>query len=361
MKRIVTLLLALSLLACLLCSCGEKKEPTLQDYENTMTYADGFTILQLTDIHWGQGTQIGDATYGSQTYIRAVINEAVNHAGKIDLIEITGDTFMLANKTVVKSFIKMMEEIAIPYAMVWGNHDTTGSYSPEWLSEQFLNAPHCIYTEVNDNITGRSNFVINLTNTDGSVAWQLFNVDSGSAYRENAASFSIDYDFMRQDQLDWMTELHEKVGASVPSLVYYHVAQHDFDLYYDRYENGDAVTCKFFKHERICDSDSTMVITEPIFNTLNVKGVFIGHDHSNDWTFTSDSGIVYGYGVKTGTELYYTSVRAGDTDGNFTVTEDFDVIGASLVTLHNSSFDLEHLYLNERDEGNFVLWVNYNE
>jgi hypothetical protein len=40
------------------------------------------------------------------------------------------------------------------------------------------------------------------------------------------------------------------------------------------------------------------------------------------------------------------------------ISENFDLIGASLVTLNEgTTFDLEHLYLNERTSGDFVKWV----
>ena len=43
------------------------------------------------------------------------------------------------------------------------------------------------------------------------------------------------------------------------------------------------------------------------------------------------------------------------------ITEDFDLIGASLVTLtgRNGEFDLEHLYFNERADGDFAAWVKW--
>jgi hypothetical protein len=43
------------------------------------------------------------------------------------------------------------------------------------------------------------------------------------------------------------------------------------------------------------------------------------------------------------------------------ITEDFDLIGASLVTLtgRDGSFDLEHLYFNERENGDFAVWVKW--
>jgi hypothetical protein len=86
-----------------------------------------------------------------------------------------------------------------------------------------------------------------------------------------------------------------------------------------------------------------------------------------DWTFSSD-GVVIGLGVKTGKELYYAHIQADSDDeavqsglASTGITEDFDLIGASLVTLTdtNGSFDLEHLYYNERENGDFSVWVKW--
>ena len=42
------------------------------------------------------------------------------------------------------------------------------------------------------------------------------------------------------------------------------------------------------------------------------------------------------------------------------ITENFDLIGASLVTItDDANFDLEHLYLNERASGDFVSWAKF--
>ncbi|MCR5427865.1 MAG: hypothetical protein K6F16_02585, partial [Lachnospiraceae bacterium] len=104
-KKIVSLAVLCALAASLLAGCAKKTvsyKENLDAYVKTMDYHEGFTILQLTDIHWHGGTQIGENDeYGSERYLRKVIDEAVRHAGKIDLIEVTGDTFMHANKKAV--------------------------------------------------------------------------------------------------------------------------------------------------------------------------------------------------------------------------------------------------------------------
>lgn len=97
----------------------------------------------------------------------------------------------------------------------------------------------------------------------------------------------------------------------------------------------------------------------------------MGHAHNVDWTVKWDNLIV-GLGVKTGIELYYAHVDVNSDDpamkeglASVGINENFDLIGASLVTITDEEdniqgeFDLEHLYLNERKSGDFVRWVKF--
>ena len=364
-KRIVCAAVLCALVLSMLTGCAADTvsfRDHLGDYVRTMDYHDGFTILQLTDIHWHGGTQIGDETYGSEGYLRKVINEAVAHAGRIDLIEVTGDTFMHANKAAVESFIDFMEKTAIPYAMLWGNHDRQSTYNPNWLSERFLNAPYCLYTEVdNDDVHERCNYVINLQNADGSTAWQITNLDSGASYRDGVTDFNMTYDYLRDDQFEWMAAEHDAVGGNVPVICYYHIAQADYDNAWNAKSAGETgYKSKFFNLEGFAPSKYAPS-TEDFCIRNNVRAVFIGHDHADDWTFTTPGGVTFGLGVKSGPELYYAHVPLGVEYAGFEYNEEFSLIGASLITLNDTegSFGLEHLYLNERDEGDFVMWVEY--
>ncbi len=365
-KKVFSLAVVCALAVSLLAGCARETvsyKDHLSDYVKTMDYHDGFTILQLTDIHWHGGTQIGeDDEYGSERYLRKVIDEAVAHAGKIDLIEVTGDTFMSANTKAVDTFIDFMTRTELPYAIIWGNHDRQSTYDPNWLSECFLEAPYSLYTEVdNDDVHERSNYVINLMGADGKAVWQIVNLDSGASYHDGVFEFQLTYDYLRDDQFEWMAAQHDAVGADVPVICYYHIAQADFDLSYDAVKAGAAgYKSKFFNFEGFAPSKYAPE-TEDICIKNNVKAVFIGHDHADDWTCTTPRGVTFGMGVKSGLELYYAKVPMGVEDAGFDYDEEFDLIGASLVTLKDAegNFDLEHLYLNERDGGDFVKWVKY--
>lgn len=365
--KVLAFLLILPILAITLCGCQEPLHyaDIPDSYIKTMDYHDDFVILQLTDIHWNNATTIGNDTVGAKAYLKQVVAATEKKFGKIDLIEITGDTFCLTNTLAVNAFIDTMEEIGIPYAMTWGNHDRQSKYNPNWFSKKIASAPYSLYTEVDqDDVHGRGNYVIDLVK-DGKTVWQVFNIDSSSSYRESATDIGLEYDYVRDNQIEWFDFMHKREGNDVPVICYYHIPQKEFVEAYEALNAGDpAYKTKFLKMEGISNSPYAVSLN-PVFKDNNVKGAFIGHDHASDWTFTNPDGIVYGYGVKTNFELY--SVRATDefTEDdrliNGELESEFDLHGASVVNLKNTSgdFDLYHLYMSDKEENPEKVWEEY--
>ena len=330
--------------------CGQpvKASDHLEDYVFTMAYHDNFNILQLTDIHWNANT----STKSSMAYLDKVIKEANDHivqtqgpGAKIDLVELTGDMFMLVNEYHLTTFIDYFEEKAeeygFLYAPIWGNHDRQALFNPNTLAKRFNDAPHCIYYEPDDDLYGRSNYIINLTE-DGSSAsdvdWMLVHLDSGASFSETELTISRDYDYIRPEQTEWFMKEHA--------------------LY------GNVFNLEGFGDHGNEEHASDFI---DIAKEHNLKAAFMGHAHNADWTYEED-GVVIGLGVKTGDELYFVHVDASSEDEavqmglkSVGITENFDLIGAALVTItdREGSFELEHLYYNERKDGDFVKWVKW--
>ena len=375
-------ILSMLVMPLVLTSCGQVKawKENLKDYVFTMKYHQNFNILQLTDIHWN----INTSTYESKNYLDKVLKEADKHikeqqgnSAKIDLVELTGDMFMLSNSFHVDSFIKYFEEkseeYGFQYASIWGNHDRHGMYNPNWLGDRFAKAKNSIYYEANDDLYGRSNFVINLTkdgSKDSEVKWQISNLDSGASFSETSLAPFRDYDYIRKDQTEWWLEQHKAVGEAVPGIAYYHIPQ---DENLKLYEKRNEYTNKFFKLEEFADNGNEEYASNFLDEAKqhNLKGAFMGHAHNVDWTVKWDD-LVVGLGVKTGIELYYAHIDVNSDDpamkeglASVGINENFDLIGASLVTITDEEsniegkFDLEHLYLNERASNDFVKWVKF--
>ena len=380
-KKVLCILLALGMLFTT-AGCGETIDSSahLKDYVFNMAYHDAFNILQLTDIHWNVNT----SAKSSMTYLDKVLAEANDHiietqgaSAKIDLVELTGDMFMLANSYHLNTFIdyfeQKAEEYGFVYAPIWGNHDRHCLYNPKTLAKRFLEAEHCIYCEPADELYGRSNYIINLTEdgtADSDVDWMIVNLDSGASFSETELSISRDYDFIRPEQTDWFISEHELYGEDVPVIAYYHIPQDENNKAWKAVtEEGADIKNKFFKLEGFGDNGNEIHASDFIDRAKdhNLKAAFMGHAHNNDWTYEYE-GVVVGLGVKTGEELYYAHIRTDSEDEamqkgleSVGIDADFDLIGASLVTLtgKDGSFDLEHLYYNERKDGDFAAWVKW--
>ena len=380
-KNVLCIFLAAVMLLSLAgCTKTQISSEHLQDYVFTVQYHDNFNILQLTDIHWNVNT----SAKASMNYLDKLLKEVNDHivavqgaGAKIDLIELTGDMFMLANSYHLSTFIdyfeKKAEEYGFVYAPIWGNHDRHSLYNPNELADRFKNAKHCVYYEQPDDLYGRSNFIINLTE-DGTkntaVAWMIANIDSGAAFSETELSVFRDYDYIRPDQTDWFISEHALAGEDVPAIAYYHIPQDENEKAWIAVsEEGAQIKNKFFKLEGFADNGSEKYASDFIDRAKdhNLKAAFMGHAHNVDWTVEYE-GVVLGLGVKTGTELYFAHIDVNSTDkavqaglADSGITENFDLIGASLVTLtgKDGSFDLEHLYYNERENGDFSAWVKW--
>jgi 3',5'-cyclic AMP phosphodiesterase CpdA len=329
------------------CSSGTKvNDKASEEYVSTLSnFYDGYRVLQLTDIHWNFYTDIPK----EEKYLTKVVEEA-----NPDLIIITGDCVLEANKSIVSALFSTIDSWNIPYTFSWGNHDRQGIYSPSWISSLASSGKNSLYHEVDDDVTGLCNKVVNLKKDDGKVYWQVYTIDSNTYINDSALSYG--YDYIHDDQVDWFKAQSEAAktnnsSAYVPSLFYFHIPLYEWVYsYWDNNESSSGIVLGEINQEStnsvkgLTDSTHPTIPFWPadshsgIFDAAksrNVKGMFCGHDHFNDWV-TSYQGITIGYGLKTGRGLEYTKNKAG-----------VEMTGGALSILHeDGSFDLEHIFVN---------------
>jgi len=345
--------LTLLLLCPVLLACQSNASVALDSTAYVKTLAEtgsSLHVLQLTDIHWNYTTDLPTQT----AYLTSVKNEALAlSGGQLDFIMITGDSFLDANKEIANDLYDLIDSWGIPYGVTFGNHDRQGDWSPEWMSQRVASGKNSLYTEVDDNVTGRSNYVINVTK-GGKVAWQIYALDSNSY---DPGVLTYDYDYIHDDQVAWYEAQAEAAktnngGTYVPSVAFYHIPVKDVfaageenGVLSDRYELGGEI------HEKApyfySSSHASTLLDSAISHDM--KGMFWGHDHSNDVVYDYKN-MIMGYGVKSGTELYYAKANAG-----------YDMTGGALYTLYdNGSFDLEHFFLQTSDPSAFHSWEAKN-
>jgi 3',5'-cyclic AMP phosphodiesterase CpdA len=327
------------LLALALSSCGARTTPVLSDYVSTIDYKSDFKVLQLTDVHWSTDTDIAR----QKKYLTNVVEEAAP-----DFIMITGDLFLIATEPIAIDLFDLINGWNIPYGVTWGNHDRQTDFSEKWESLLCASGANSKYKEVDDDVWGRSNYVIDLMDGD-IVKWQLYSIDSNSY--QPSSGFTYDYDYIHDDQVSWFeSEAAVAKGTSVsyvPSVCYFHIPLLDLETIYAEKDDAASGVTSYHgeKNEAFCPS-STESTFLPSALSHGVKGMFWGHDHSNDW-FCDYEGITMGYGVKSGKELYYHASESELSGG-------LDLVGGSLVTLHDDgTLSVTHVFV--QDDADFTV------
>ena len=317
---------SLVLLPFLLASCTAI-EP--DDYRKVISMErDDFRVLQLTDIHWSLSTNIPRQ--------KEYMDILVKHSDP-DLIVITGDALFTATKNIATMLYDYIDSLGIPYAVVYGNHDMQGMWSSSWMDQNIVRE-NAAFSIVQDDVDGRTNWVIDIER-GGETVWQVFGIDSNSYM---ADGLLYQYDYIQESQVQWFQGMVEE---GVPSIGFLHIPLWEYAYAYQ--ENPDGIIGEL----REPDSATPGLVDEvgevPFYPSsvhssffdaareAGMRGIFGGHDHSNDWVGMYE-GVALGYGVKCGRELYYGVSEEG-----------YDLTGGALYTLGiDETLQITHMYLN---------------
>ena len=252
-----------------------------------------FTITQFTDLHYRNGEAADLQT------IRLM--NAVLDTEKPDLVVLTGDVidgFFCQNP--IQSYARAVQPIVdrgLPWAAVFGNHDDEGSASRGQLMASMRELPGCLATAGPADLSGVGNYTLPIMHGDR-IASTLCFLDS-HAYADKTEKA---YDWIKQDQIEWYLKTAEHFknqnkGQTVPSLMFFHIPLPEYD---DVWNTGK---CIGEKHEAVCCPRFNSGLFAAMKSAGNVPGVFVGHDHVNDYAGDLD-GIQLCHGRCTGFSSY---------------------------------------------------------
>lgn len=262
-----------------------------------------FKIVQFTDVHWIYNDSRSDIA-GER------MNEVLD-AEKPDFVIYTGD--IIFGKPAKESLLKALEPVItrkIPFSVTWGNHDDEQGMSRKELFDLIKDIPNNLTSTV-QGITGVTNFILPVKSADGkkeSAVLYVFDSNSYSPIKKVVDG----YGWIALDQIDWYTKTSKELtakngGQPIPSLAFFHIPLPEY-------------------HEAVLDEKTYMVGTRkevacaPKINTGlgasmlqagDVMGVFVGHDHVNDYV-VNWRGILLGYGRYTGGSTVYHDVPQGN-------------------------------------------------
>ncbi|MGG1550351.1 metallophosphoesterase family protein [Paenibacillus ferrarius] len=260
-----------------------------------------FTIVQFTDIHWKDN---GERDQSS----RQLMEDVLDHE-QPDLVVFTGDVIYTgpvsegspACTDAIAAFQAATQAVAargIPWAAVFGNHDTESLVTREELLEAVLRLPHTVTQRGPVGVHGAGNYSLTVQDPAGQAGYRLFFFDSG-AY--SPLPQVNGYDWLRDDQIAWYREESRRLqeeGGALPALAFFHIPLPEYQ------EVWETRTCYGHMYETKCFAPE---VNSGMFTAMlemgDVVGTFVGHDHVND--FWGDlHGIRLCYGRATGYNTY---------------------------------------------------------
>lgn len=308
--------------------------PVFEDGEYYFTTDREFRVMQLTDVHLGGGFLSREEDKMTINAISAMVAEE-----KPDLIIVTGDVSFavpyisgtINNAIAHRMFMRLMERLEIPWTIVFGNHDSEAYnyYNRATVSEMYADESleYCLFIPDGD-LSGEGNHVINVKNTAGLITESFYMIDTHSYTDKDPLGIKWDYDYVKQDQIDWYAnkvEAHKAANAAVyamlndaqklayadllapKSLMFMHIPLREVKAAYDEsIANGkqDTENVKWLEgfdgetDEVVYSSRTDEQLFETILEKGSTKGLFFGHDHLNNFVLEYKGVILsYGYSI----------------------------------------------------------------
>ncbi|MBP3330026.1 MAG: metallophosphoesterase family protein [Clostridia bacterium] len=259
-----------------------------------------FKIMQLADL---QDTSY--ATPATYDYIRALVAEE-----DPDLIVLTGDNISAGTgdaltedvarwqvKKAIDNTMSVFEELNIPVAVVFGNHDGEALISKEEQMAMYQTYGCCVGFDEGDSLYGCGTYNLPIYSSDGEkIAYNLWMFDSNMYDDVNGG-----YDYVHEDQIDWYVNKSNELkaqngGKVVPSMVFQHIivneiydalaevpAGSDNAIQYGDKWLGLPAGVDGFLRENPCPGTQDSLQFEKMVEQGDVKAMFFGHDHVNSF------------------------------------------------------------------------------
>ena len=271
-----------------------------------------FKIVQFTDIHWKYGNPASDEAGERMA--------EVLDAEKPDLVVFTGDVIFA--KPAREGLDKALEATitrGIPFAVTWGNHDDEQDLSRKELSEHIATKAGNLTSTV-EGISGVTNYTLSVKSTDGkrdAAVLYIFDSNSYSPIKKVKG-----YDWIKHDQVEWYRQTSKAFtaandGKPLPALAFFHIPLPEF---HEAAQNESAYFVGTRK-EKACAPEINTGLAAAMLEAGDVMGVFVGHDHVNDYV-VDWRGILLGYGRFTGGATVYHDIPEGNGARIIELTED---------------------------------------
>lgn len=286
-----------------------------------------FKIIQFTDLHFASVPSNEDDT---KTYdqIRKLLSME-----NPDLVVYSGDIIYSLEEhgasnpaESFEKFINFLNELQIPVAITFGNHDSEGQVSRDDL-RKICNEKLTCHAKKSEVclVNNRENYILEIKDSEDSVRNLVFMIDSGD-YESEDYSY---YAWVDIEQITWFNQVNKKyghTGTSKSDLIFQHIPLSEYwqaseDIIAGDFKESFAQNLEWLEKSQDLDGNSQSKlknkaipeygVCSPELNSgffvqmlkSNVWGMFVGHDHDNSFD-SIYKGIHLVYGQSTGYNSY---------------------------------------------------------
>ena len=255
-----------------------------------------FKIVQFTDVHYIYNDPRSDVSIER-------INEVLD-AEKPDLVIFTGDViYGKPAEEGIRTVLNLVSKREIPFAVTFGNHDNEQGLTREELFKIIQSIPHNL-TTTTEGISGVTNFILPLKSSDGSKDAEILYVFDSHSYSQIKGIGG--YDYIDFDQIQWYRENSRKYteangGNPVPSLAFFHIALPE----YNQAASDETAVLFGIRKERACAPRLNSGLFTAMKEMGDVEGIFVGHDHDDDYAVMWHGFCVVMFGLINVNILYY--------------------------------------------------------
>lgn len=257
-----------------------------------------YRILMVSDIHGGVG-------YSLKT---PQALDALLEGTKPNLVLLGGDiagpgTIHVENEAQLRAMLDTlcapMESRDIPWAHVYGNHDNNFGLSNDRQQPVYESYPHCVSKAGPEDVDGTGNYALAIWDAEGSeLEFIVYGLDSHRNLNGLRSQYHLpdslpialpghggNEDTLHANQVCWYLQASRMLEAyakkKTPALMYMHIPLPEISLIPQYPE-----LCAMEGHcgEMVSHSALNSGMFSAVLQRGDVKAIFCGHDHENDFS-----------------------------------------------------------------------------
>ncbi|TYZ69208.1 hypothetical protein PybrP1_011919 [[Pythium] brassicae (nom. inval.)] len=287
-----------------------------------------FKILQLADLHF-----TGDATFPclnapaqlatpcTEALMSAFVDELLE-AEKPDFVVFSGDNVETFDEkhhqSAVDAFTKGVEQRGVPFAVILGNHDDENGFPREDVLRLTMAKTMSRSQRGPAAVDGVGNYELSVLapvrgpwgSADDAVFRMYFLDSGGYPDRRTYPDVQSLYDWIKPSQVAYYRNLSAAnydqqqraegaKNAPLPAVMFFHIPLKEF-----AFAAADAPSVVGEKHEPVSSSTVDSELFSALVERGEVKAVFVGHDHINEYCFKR-GGVQLCYGGGAGLGVAY--------------------------------------------------------